>query len=298
MNEEHQALNQEESSPDSETLNSGESSAPMESSDGLLSTAEFVAHQESEDDGQEEGQGETDTDETDDKTDEKGPIPYNRFQEKVKQLQELSEKLAEAEKRNAELEGKTKTEPKQDQKQDAEKLNFKPMHVMSDDQLQDWLDKSPLEFISNLASQIIYEARRDIMGEIETRNRRSTYQTKLAEFGEKHDGFNDLLNSGKIEDFVRSNPGHDVFSAYYEMTSDKRESSVQEQIDKAVKEAVEKTKQEMQKNIQAKRQLRTIGTGASKPPAQDVELKDTSALGGLTSALAARLAARRKARAR
>lgn len=293
MTEEHQTLNQEESSSDSETLNTGDSSTPMETEDGLFSTAEFVDSAPGGDDEPEAGQEEPGTEEAEDKEDEKGPIPYSRFQEKVKQLQELSDRFAETEKKLSELEGKTQTT----QKQTDEKLNFKPMHVMSDDQLQDWFDKSPLEFISNMAAQIIHEARRDIMGEIETRNRKETYQSKLAEFGEKHDGFDDLLNSGKIESFVRSNPGHDVFSAYYEMTSDKRESSVQEQIDKAVKEAVEKTKQEMQKNIQAKRQLRTIGNGASKPPEQDIELKDTSALGGLTSALAARLAARRKARA-
>lgn len=296
-----QTLNEETpASGAEETLNAGDSSTPMETEDGLLSTTEFVdGVEESEKTPEDNTDGDSDGDTGE--GDEKGPIPYTRFQEKVKQTQELTEKvtsfeeqLAERDKKIAELEGRI-NEGEKPKESKGDGLNFKPMHVMSDDQLRDWGNDSPLEFYSNLAAQIMHETSNFIFGEMDKRNQQSTYQDKLAEFGEKNDGFDQLLNSGKIEDFVRKNPGHDVFSAYYEMTADKRQQSNQEAIDKAVAEALKKQKAEFEKNTKAKRELRTISGGSAQVPSDgDVELKDTSVHGGLTATLAQRLAARRK----
>lgn len=295
MTEEAQAaLNETEGAPTSdETLNSGESSAPKVSSDDLISTVEFeTANPEQEEKPAEKP--DVETPEGEDGKDH-GPVPYERFQEKAHQFKELSEKFDEQTKRLQELETQinTRPEPKKEEPKTREDLPFIDMSAKSDDDLVEWHDKEPLNFYRNLATQIIHEAKQDMLEILDSRDKTSAFNSKIKEFSEKHDGFDSMYKSGRLKDFTDNNPGHDVFSAFYELTKDSRDASVKDQIEKAVKEAEERIKKQYEDNIKAKRKLRTIDPGPAAHTSTEKELENTKSGGGLTNVLAQRLVRRR-----
>lgn len=295
MTEEAQAaLNETEGAPTSdETLNSGESSAPKVSSDDLISTVEFeTANPEPEEKPAEKP--EVETPEGEDGKDH-GPVPYERFQEKAHQAKELTDQLNEKDKRIQELENQiaSPSEPKEEPTKRREDLPFVDMSGKSDEELTGWFDEKPLDFVRNLATQIIHEAKQDMMEILDSRDKTSAFNSKIKEFSEKHDGFDSMYKSGRLKAFADNNPGHDVFSAFYELTKDSRDASVKEQIEKAVKEAEERIKKQYEDNIKAKRKLRTIDPGPAAHTSTEKELENTKAGGGLTNVLAQRLTRRR-----
>ncbi len=297
MAEEAQATLNEEGAPSTpeKTLNPGKSSTPKVSSDDLISTVEFetVKPEVEEEPAAKPEEGAGTPEDADGK--DHGPVPYERFQEKAHQAKELTDQLSEKDKRIQELESQiaSPSEPKEEPNQRREDLPFVDMSVKSDEELTGWFDEKPLDFVRNLATQIIHEAKQDMMEILDSRDKTSAFNSKIKEFSEKHDGFDSMYKSGRLKAFADNNPGHDVFSAFYELTKDSRDASVKEQIEKAVKEAEERIKKQYEDNIKAKRKLRTIDPGPAAHTSTEKELENTKAGGGLTNVLAQRLVRRR-----
>lgn len=310
-----ETLNNEtgDASAPGETLNPGESSVPMEAGDDLISTTEFKVHEPSDDPKDEKdppGSTEKDGGEENKDGEDHDPVPYQRFQEKVHQTQELTDKLSDAEKRIAalegELKGSTTTQKETPGNQNGHQADFINMAEKSDEDLLKWFDDKPLEFVSNLARQVIHETMLKVDQKLTAKERATSYQSKINEYTENHPEFKPMYESGKLNAYAEQNPGFDVFSAFMELTKDDREaaqkSDVQKRIDDALaakeKELEEKYNQkieEMQKNIKAKRELRTIGPGPGGGTIDtDKELQDTSLSGGVVATLADRLARRRR----
>lgn len=281
-----------DSSPD-ETLNTGAPSAARVIEDGIFSTTDFDRAPDVEPNakGSEAEDQQTLGPQPSGEEATKGPIPYARFKEKVDQIKASEERIKKLEEEiSARQVLKEKEQPaKEGDSKSSAPFKYEPMHVKTDDEIQDWFEKNPKGFIGNLAAQILDETTRYIADQQLKQSKIGSYQSKLKEFGEKNEGFDSLMTSGKLDEFAEENPGHDVFSAYYELTSEQRQKSVQDQIDDAVSKATEKIKQEYEKNIKAKRSLRTIGPGPASAPAPDKELQNTSSTGGLTSVIASRL---------
>lgn len=310
MSEESQTLNQEPDSSSAQTLNEAVvSSSPVAVSDELVSTVEFdekpVAEKKPEaksKDGEAAPKEKDAVDDGDEVEDERGPVPYSRFRAKVKQINELAEKFGATEKELSEL--KRQLQAKLDEpirkesaqpKQPPAKLPFTHMGSKTPQELAQWFDEDPRGFLANLVAQTKYETKQEVLTEFNKHNQTMTFKQKIDEFSKENDGFNQMLNKGQLDEFCDSNPGHDIFSAYYELTKESRSKSIEQRINDAVAKAKEEVKQEYEKNMKAKRELKPIDGGASKPkPMTDKELEDTKKQGGLTNVLASRLMAMRQ----
>lgn len=304
-----EALNNESGAPtDQETLNeSGVTSTPLETEDGMISTTEFKVVEAPKPEEEEGGKPSDEEGNEDGKADEggepeeKGPVTYERFKEKVDQFNDLKKQFDELQgqfkniqdnppKAKPDESGKT---PTQEQKK------YVDISTMDDDKIADWMDEKPLQFFGNLFQQIVAEAETVIMGKLENMGRQNAYQRTFSEFSEKHEGFKAMHDSGQLQRFIDDNPGFDVFSAYHELTSETNaktaEEARQQEIDSAVQKAVKEVEDKYKKNKQAMRELRPTDGGATPPAATaDKELQDTKSGGGLVSVLANRLASRRK----
>jgi hypothetical protein len=291
MAEQAQALNDDQNSPADETLNAVPPSGIGE--EDYLERQDDLPPEDHDDDTQE------------DKADEpKGPIPYERFQEKVKSEQALKAKQAEHEAKIAELEAKIAergqhekaVEPPPAEREPqgtAESLPFVNMAQKTDDELQAWLDEKPLNFISNLAAQIQHETILAMREEFGKQERTRSLSTNLQKFADENEGFETMFKAGELKRFADQNPGYDVFSAYYALTKENREKTVQQKIDEAVKKAKEEAQKEFEKNIKTKREIRNLdATPASTPPDPNATIRDTG--GDLVSGLAARLKSLRR----
>jgi hypothetical protein len=300
------------------TLNdTGTPSVPMESGE-FLSTAEFEAPSESAEtegpakegetatkaDSAEPGKSKEGGEETP-KEDEHGDIPYSRFKEKIDQHKSEVDQLRQGfETKIANLEGQLEiikaTKPSTESN-DGAKPNYKNMATMSKNELQDWFDDDMVGFMGNLAAQIQHETMETYRSENakvqQTQQQegiKKEFNKNLEAFKGDHEDFEPMIKDGSLKKFIDENPWHNAFSAYYALTEERREESVNQKIEAAVKEATEKLRKEFEQNIKAKRNIRSIDAGPTPTTVKDSELSDTSKRGGLTSVLADRLAARRR----
>ena len=71
-----------------------------------------------------------------------------------------------------------------------------------------------------------------------------------------------MWDSGEIVRFIEANPGHNPISAYQAMIYETR---MQKAIEEARAKAIKETEEKVNKNWQAKKQARVLGTGPSGP---------------------------------
>jgi hypothetical protein len=127
-----------------------------------------------------------------------------------------------------------------------------------------------------------------LRAEREQEKNRISIEKTYKEFEDKHKDFKPMWDSGEIIKFIEANPGHNPISAYQAMTYETR---MQRAIEEAKAKAIKETEEKVNKNWQAKRQARVLGTGPSGPgtDTEDKELKDVKTQGGLYNVLAKRL---------
>ena len=159
---------------------------------------------------------------------------------------------------------------------------------MSEDEVEEWQEESPVEFARNLYQQVLYETRQTLAGETKQKEERSGIDNTYQQFGAKHDGFDEMWKAGELTIFMNANPGHNAISAYHELNAQKT-------IDEAVKTAVAEKETEMLKNFKAKKTATVIGGGPAQGPGPSIDpaLLNTRAKGGLVSAITSRLMASR-----
>ena len=163
--------------------------------------------------------------------------------------------------------------------------------TMSQEDRDEWYETDRLGYEANLAKQIASEAEERVVKRLEEKGNKDTVKTTVEKFARENEGFTEMLNSGKISDFINSSPEnrimHNVFSAYKELTKDTKEA-------KTKKEAEEK----VQKNFEAKWQQKPLRGGSSAPknsasPLEE-QLKNPEKYGGAKAVMANRLRAMRK----
>jgi len=292
------------SAPEDGTLNEqGQSSTPVDLPGDMISTAEYKSapveepltpdqKQAAEDKAKEEAEAKAKS--------EAEKVPFHehpRFKEVIESRKQLQAKVDELEKRLS----SQATPPTQQQKRQVNILQ--QIASMKDDELRDMLDENPKQVLSTTVQAAVEEALSRVDQHLkmtEEEKRTQTYQEGIKKtfdtFGEQHEDFWPMWESGELKKFMESNPGHNAISAYNVLKADSANQTMQEKIDAAVKEAVAKKEQEMLNNIKAKRSAQTLSPGASRGPGDGPprELQDTKAKGGLTATLAERLKAMRQ----
>lgn len=218
----------------------------------------------------------------------------DRF-DKHPRFQELMSKISDLSERNAKLEGFVSAIQSQkggngegDGKTtgNAADPNFKDISQMSKEEIIEWFEENPVEFLSNYAAQVRHEF--SAQDEATTRSQKiaDTFQT----YEKNHADFKPMWESGKIEEYMNEHPGHNAISAHMTLTIEDR---IKDAVDKAVKE----TEQRVIKNFQAKRDAGTMGDaggGGRGSENTDNGLNNTKQSGGLVAAIAARLSERRR----
>lgn len=169
--------------------------------------------------------------------------------------------------------------------------DYKDLSAMEAEDIHDWIERDPVGYSANLVRQAYAE----IMAKV-NENQNQMQQTDnakkaLEDFGEKNEGFREMLESGEIQNFINSNPYNNAFSAYHQI----RAANLETETQKKIEEAVKAKEVEMTKNFKAKQKTRVLGQGPSASASKvDPELNDVGKK-GLIATLAARHARRRQA---
>ena len=157
---------------------------------------------------------------------------------------------------------------------------YKDITTMSKEELIEWQEDDPHGYAANLYRQFVAEKTM----EDEQKAQQTTVQKTFQTYEEKNADFRQMWDSGKIQEFMNANPGHNAISAHMTMTENTR---IEAAVTKATKEAEER----ITKNFLAKRNAQVISDGGVIKDTSDLpdELKNPQKYGGATSALSARL---------
>lgn len=293
----------------------GDSSPPKASSDGDLVHTVDVAIPTIPQEGQPpeggakpEGDQEGATEAKDGKGTDKGAEPtdsgkgkttdeeFERF-DKHPRFQELHNKVQAAEARATKLETElesVKTQKPGD-KPSGEKLPFKDITGMTDEEMLEWQQDDPKGYYANVLHQAKHELTGELRGEMQTQNYEAQVEHTFNEFAKDNPEFDAMWDRGELQRYMQTNPGHNAISAYLALTQAKT-------IEDKVAEGVKDEREKIEKDLRAKRETQTLPSGPSATGSSTVagqtpqELKDTKKFGGLTTVLAKRSEERQKQR--
>jgi hypothetical protein len=205
--------------------------------------------------------------------------PYHQDPDWQRMIKERDDARLAAATANAKLEvlapvktAETKTEPAAP--------TYKDITTMSKEELIEWQEDDPHGYAANLYRQFVAEkAMEDAQ-----KAKQSTVQQTFKTYEEKNADFRQMWDSGKIQEFMAANPGHNAISAHMALTETTR-------IEAAVAKATKEAEERITKNFLAKRNAQVISDGGVIKDANDTadELKNPQKYGGATSALTARL---------
>jgi len=243
-----------------------------------------------------EGEEEKKASEEDDRFDK-----HPRFQELIKDKNELRDGLNKALAKIDELEGRVKGERTADQEATQDQTDFEDLAEMDDDALVQLMSEKPKTFLGNLARQLRHEIQAEIRAELSERETKTREQNRVAtvyeKFASTHPDFDPLWDSGKITAYIKANPGHNPISAYYAVTESDRQAEMEKKIQEAKEQALKEAKEKGHQALTAKKNAAVLGAGPSATATRSnqvpADLADTSKFGGLTRVLANRAAARR-----
>ena len=169
---------------------------------------------------------------------------------------------------------------------------FKDITGLTEEEIQDWVDTDPKGYQANLVKQIEANVTEKITSKLDQSTAEERVLKTYNAYSANNNTFDPMWESGEIQSFMDSNPGHNAMSAHMAMTTEGR-------IKEAVEAAQQETEERVIKNFKAKKNAQVLGDGpTSTGTAHDKiapELKDPKKYGGVNTVLAARLAERRKA---
>lgn len=164
--------------------------------------------------------------------------------------------------------------------------DFKDISHLSKEELLEWFEENPVEFLGNYTRQVLHES----ASKEQSRALNQQITQTFSDYEKSNSDFKAMWDSGEIEEFMEKHPGHNAMSAHMAITQEKR---IREAVDKAVRE----TEARVIANFQAKKGAGTMGDagggGGRTADARHGELNNTKQSGGLVAAIAARLHTRR-----
>jgi len=256
------------SSPDVETT-------AMIDDDGFISTTEFEPVKKEEKPEKAEAPETDNSDGAEHNTPktkpskDKGFADHPKFQEMHKKIKELEakEKIYQAQLSPKQKQGKKETTP-----------TYKNVMGMDDDDIVDEFTSNPKQFLANFGQQIFHEFTEQMgkrQEQAAAHSKQETLKSNIKKFFDERPDGQELLASRKIQAFIKENPGHNAFSAYNELTREKRRQS---EIDAAVAEAEKKIYKKLKAKGMAGSSAATVGGRMSDddPP----EVKNPDKFGG------------------
>lgn len=299
-----------------ETLNTGESSTPVQSSEELISTVDIPIAMNADtppeggaksgDSGDATPAEGKEAEGADTKPGEEGKPSgeeeaSTRF-DKNPRFIELNTRVKTAETQNqtllqevAELKAMVNQQQNAPAPETPGELPYKDTSKMTSEELLDWQAEDPVGYTDNLRKEMDYRIQQGIntfKTDFESQTKEQTEEQRIVQtfdqYADKHPDFQNMWDSGEIKGFMDMNPGHNAMSAHQILTAEARTKAA---VDEAVTSALEKAAAEQK----AKRKSAVLGAGPTSVPAaeSDAELKEPQKHGGATSVLASRLAARR-----
>jgi hypothetical protein len=165
---------------------------------------------------------------------------------------------------------------------------------MSEEELLDLQATNPAKYHQMVVDNITKQVTETVTASVSQATDQRTYEESVGQtfeaYAKDHPDFDDMWDSGEIQQFMDSHPGHNAISAHMALTAETR---TQAAVDQAVKEATEK----MLKDLRTKGRAAVLGTGPSgqidRRGAAGQELADSKKFGGQYAVLARRSAARR-----
>jgi hypothetical protein len=156
-----------------------------------------------------------------------------------------------AESRAKALEDAAKAQPAPVPETKVEELPFKDTSKMSKDEILEWMQDDPVGYNANVVAEATYKASQIMDAKAQKAAQQTQVNTQvetitkaLEGYQKDHPDFKEMWDKGEIKKFMEENPLHTTaISAYEAMTLDKRITAATE---KAVKEAVEKTRKEFE----------------------------------------------------
>lgn len=167
----------------------------------------------------------------------------------------------------------------------------------TNDELTDMFDENPQKFLSQFAESLKAQFKDEFVQMRDQETQEAAYRRNYEEFAEKNPDFIEMWDSGEIQAFLGKNPGHNAISAFYALSEPVRQQSTQQQIEAAVKKAVEEEKKKMEKNLKAKKNITYVPASprdTSNRQESTLDLKESKKFGGTVSVLARRLALKRQ----
>lgn len=253
-----------------------------------------------------EGKDKKDTDiEDDDKS--KAPLYHKdpEFQRMKKERNEAREEVSALKEELAEFRGQMSTlmdlvkagkAGKGAEDGDGEEGDYKDITAMSEEELSEWQSRDPKGYAANMLAQVraelTAEQRNNTAREAQERTREANRKT-YDQYVKDNPDFETMWKKGEIQRYIEKHPGHNPLSAHMALTMGAR-----------LEEAIKKKEKEIESNIRAKLKAGTLdgrgSTGIRRMASADdvAELKDTKSKGGIVSAIADRLKAKRAATGR
>ena len=218
---------------------------------------------------------------------------HPRFQELNRRARESEERVRKLEQTLSELNAR-QAAPKGEKGEGGEsKLPYKDVSKMTPEELLDFQSEDPRGYYQNLLSQAKHELNNDLTQSFEQRQKEDAVVATYESFAKANPDFDEMWDSGTLQEFMRTNPGHNAISAYHALTAD---SKLQAATEKAAKDA----EAAFTRNQRAKRTSDVLPQGPSAPGTfshGDEALKDSRKFGGTSAVLASRLADRRRSQA-
>lgn len=214
---------------------------------------------------------------------------HPRFQELIHSRNDLKEQLKTLQSQvNEGLKPKEVEDP-----------GYKDISKMSVADIREWMDEDPIAYTANIAKQIRAEVSAEVAGTFSQRSQEDNVLKTFDDYAAKNETFDPMWDSGEIQAFINSNPGHNAISAHMALMSEGNAKGVEAKVKDAVEKAVKETEERVIKNFKAKKGAQVIGSGPVTTGTVQgkiaPELKQPKKFGGVNTVMAARLKERRQA---
>ncbi len=122
--------------------------------------------------------------------------------------------------------------------------NGKSFQEMEEDELRDLMDDDPKGFVEGVT--------REMRSTLEADARQGAMEETIEKFASRHPDFDQMWDAGKIQEFVKDNPGHNAMSAYLVLKKKSGGFISKANHEKAVKQEIEKDRLKGMKGPQAR----------------------------------------------
>lgn len=248
-----------------------------------------------------------------DKPKDKGKeaVPYDRFQQVVKERNTDRQEVAKTREELAEVRGQLKALTEQIGKKEKPAPSHTNVLSKSDAEIREVFEEGGdiKGFLGDLTRQIRAELIEDLEGKFVSEGKikeiakgtldegrtaeqeqalNKTIEAAYQKFSEENEGFDDMWGSGELEAYCEKHPEHTPISAFMVLGQGKDGKTFDERVEEQVEAMRDEIEKEVREELKTKKSARTIGPGPAAAPSgdgKDPRLTNPKAYGGDIAAL-------------